>query len=491
MAVQPVGADTTTGAMPAVVEQRIADIAAAHAGDGSASDWTPSEQLATLCEFGADSLTWALAGDSTGSNDTRWPTTLLRLLADRVPDEVALRTFAWNEGGDAWNTTPTVVQAGSALPPEDGVMMHDTFTRTGELVGSTSDSGGVWLGQLGKWAGTGTAAKSVTGTDGLGFDATSTTSKLEAKVIVTSANHGGVAGTLRFHIGAGNLSLIDKGLYAELRCTASGNVTFGLYKRFGGTLTTLVAADGTVGFTQNSSTPTPATITIEVDGQNVEATITVGGTTKTQTATITETDVAELGTFAGMRAGTWTEQGVIDEVTISVPTGAARVTGLTLHNASVAGSRLEYQQERLTQMFGSIPKIDVMIVSAGHNYGGRPVPQFLSEVQAFVTAYRAQHPESLILVTSQNPRFSPASAGSITDHAMRQAALRRWARESGFEYVPAFERFSAESDGGASLVLSDGIHPTTPPSGDLGVQSGSRTWAEALLSLVDQRITSA
>lgn len=260
-----------------------------------------------------------------------------------------------------------------------------------------------------------------------------------------------------------------------------------MWKRFSGTNTQLVAGDFETGLVGNSATPQQLTLKVTTSIQNLSVTAVVGGKVKTYTATITEADYAAMGTYAGIIAGTSATFASVDSVAISVPTVAEAYAGIQVWNAAVGGATLAYQQQRLAAMFNQ-PKIDVLIVSGGHNYATKSPAEFIAEVESFVTAYRALHPESLILVSSQNPQKAPA--GYVAAHAARQAALREWAKQSGYEYVPAFESFLAQPDKGESLIQADGIHPTTPPAYSTAA-SGATVWAQALNEMVSARRVAA
>ena len=78
-----------------------------------------------------------------------------------------------------------------------------------------------------------------------------------------------------------------------------------------------------------------------------------------------------------------------------------------------------------------------------------------------------------MLVVSQNPQFPPAAG--VSTHRARQAAQRIWALDTGYDYVPVFEAFTAEPDGGQSLVSADGVHTTT---------AGSTFWADVVTAAI-------
>ena len=87
---------------------------------------------------------------------------------------------------------------------------------------------------------------------------------------------------------------------------------------------------------------------------------------------------------------------------------------------------------------------------------------------------------------SQNPQFAPAA--SVISHRDRQLAIREAHRRLGMDYVGGYEAIASQPDGGASLVQSDGIHPTTPPIGVTEGEYGAVKVAEAIMESVNARI---
>lgn len=201
-----------------------------------------------------------------------------------------------------------------------------------------------------------------------------------------------------------------------------------------------------------------------------------------------ESDTGIFGTFAGVAipanaSGTF----AIDSVTLTVPqaTGAPS-SSLEIWNGAVGGTTLAHQRDRIATMYPSNMRFDRILVTGGHNHGTQEPADFLAILGAFIAAFRAAHPEARILISSQNPQFAPSS--TIAAHARRQQALRGYALERGYEYLPVFEAFTAQPDGGASLVLSsDGIHPTTSTNSDITTWNGSMLWAAVWMSTINSR----
>jgi lysophospholipase L1-like esterase len=176
----------------------------------------------------------------------------------------------------------------------------------------------------------------------------------------------------------------------------------------------------------------------------------------------------------------------VDSVTIATPFTPGAYTGLEVWNAAVGGTTLTHQKDRLATMYPAGTAFDWLLVTGGHNNGTQEPATFITEVDAFVTAFKAAHPETLIVVSSQNPQFAPAT--TVTAHARRQAALRDYAMAKGYEYLPVFEAFTNQPDGGASLVNpADGVHPTVATTTDVTTWCGNLLWAAVWLGAIKSR----
>lgn len=148
--------------------------------------------------------------------------------------------------------------------------------------------------------------------------------------------------------------------------------------------------------------------------------------------------------------------------------------GVEVLNAAVAGSRLSLHAQHLAAMFPDGP-IDLLVCASGHNYGmGEPAP-FIAELGGFIRAYLDAHPESAVVLSSQNPQYEPAVA--VEQHKARQAAVRRLAASQGWGYVPTFEAFANHADG-HSLIGPDGVHP---------LPTGADFWAQVWQDEIDAR----
>ncbi|KSZ56149.1 hypothetical protein Z045_24790 [Rhodococcus pyridinivorans KG-16] len=91
---------------------------------------------------------------------------------------------------------------------------------------------------------------------------------------------------------------------------------------------------------------------------------------------------------------------------------------------------------RLQDLFAEFfpQRLDVLFLSAGHNYQQRTPAEMFALIDSFVADFRALRTGTPIIVTGQNPQLAPASAQLA--HNERQKALAAYWRERGFGYVP-------------------------------------------------------
>lgn len=195
------------------------------------------------------------------------------------------------------------------------------------------------------------------------------------------------------------------------------------------------------GVTSSSATLQAVTMKLDVAIQALTLTLTVGGVDQVLTASLTETDTGILGTYSGLSMPANANGSFkVDSVTMATPFTPGTYTGLEVWNAAVGGTTLTYQQARITTMYPSGTAFDWLLVTSGHNGGTQTQTAFVAEVDAFITAFRAAHPETLIVISSQNPQFTPATI--LEAHARRQAAFRDYAMSKGTSTCPSMRRSS-------------------------------------------------
>ena len=494
----------TTSADPAGPIQGAIATAIEDAGVGApaprtlVSAETPNELLARTADFATGSLRIAVASDSTWNDANDMIHKFAIRMGQITPANFGVKHKMFDTATQLYKAW-TEVKAGGETPATGGVVLTDNFNRTAsELVGSTTSGGQVWAGTTGTWTADGTQAHAAGASSvPLSFNAGTPDTTATATYNVVTAT-GGTAPVTRLYVGGATATVSTaNGVFAELTISTTGIPSFKVWKRIGGTSTQIVTTDTTTGLTNNSASVQTAVVSIALSVQNVTATLTVnGGATETYNATITESDYAALGGYSGLTMAVNTGDYVrLDNITMETPYTPGSFNGLEVWNGAVAGSNLPYQQTRMELLYPAATPFDILIVSGGHNKGTTSAADFITEVDAFIDAFKAAHPETLILVSSQNPQFAPAPY--VAAHAARQAAWRAYAMENGYEYLPVFEAFAAQSDGGASLVQSDGIHPTYPgmPNATAGIWnldwSGSVLWAAVWMEAINaRRVTS-
>jgi len=443
---------------------------------------TPCSRLATMADFGAGNLNIGYAGDSTMNDGQDWPRAFMKLYGNDTDPSLGIIERQWNSGTETYGSDITI-KAGAATPDVGGPVLTDNFNRiASELVGSTTSGGQTWTGTAGTWSADGSVGRA-SGTAALMFDAGSKDMTNVAEMIINTSTDS-VSPQTRVYAACTTSAPASSGNYvwAQLVVNTSGAASFSVWKRVGGTNTQIISTDNTTGIATNSATPQNVKIEISLAIQQVSAKLTVNdGTPKTYEGTVTESDYAALGTYAGYAMlNNAAGRHALDAATISVPLTPGVSSGIRIWNGAVAGSTLAYAQSRIASLYPE--PLDILFICTGHNYGTMNGATFVAAVDDFIEAFQAVHPTTKILITSQNPQKSPST--TIAAHAARQAALRDYAAEKGFEYLPAYEMFASMPDGGSSFIMSDGIHPTSPPFNTLE-DSGAVRWAQALLDQVN------
>lgn len=449
---------------------------------------TPSELLARFVDFGGGFMRGAIAGDSTVNDGNDPARKLLLRLAQITPTGVGMVEKMWNGTSNDFPTTVTVKE-GTTTPSVGGTVLTDNFNRTAaELVGSTTSGGQVWAGTAGGWSADGTLATSTVSSASLAFN-TGTKSMTTTVNYSTITTNPAASSHARVVVGATQANFPAGGSYVWLQpvLSTSGVLSVAVWKRISGVQTEIIPTTTVTGVTSNSATPQAVTVKLDIAIQAVTLTVTVGGVDQVLSGTVTEGDVGILGTYSGLSMPSNANiSHRVDSVTIATPFTAGTYTGLEVWNAAVGGTTLSHQQARIATMYPAGTLFDWILVTGGHNNGTQEPATFITEVDAFIVAFKAAHPETLIVISSQNPQFSPAT--TITAHARRQAALRDYAMAQGYEYLPVFEAFTNQPDSGASLVQSgDGVHPTVTSSTNITTWCGNMLWAAVWLNVINSR----
>ncbi|QOC55955.1 tail fiber protein [Gordonia phage Matteo] len=425
---------------------------------------TPSPSSAT-------DVTAVLYGDSTGNQTDEWWAVAWNSVR-ALWSEWRVLYYPWNTATETY-PSPTVWQAGTPVggpSPINTTVATDLFSRTGELIGSAPTTGDPWEGTPGYYTTNGSRLTYIAAS-GLtnarlpfpAYGAVTFTGTVRISTVESASKQSRIIG-----------KYIDENNFIYVNFVGAASTTVTIQKRVAGTLTTIATLTAAIP-PNTAAADYPFSITI--DGTAVSAT--VNGVTATATLTTDDATVFANATRVGLGSNSPTFEA--DGLGVAVngfSTGGSYNT-LHLYNASVPGSRLDHQQTRLVAMTPRTP--NVAFISPGHNYTTDTPSVFLPKVQDFVDDLRELHPGVPVVCTSQNPEFAPAT--NAVAHNARQRALRPYAKQQGWGYIPGYEVFAMRADGGVACIQSDGLHPT------FGVPSnnGSGIWADAALQYLRAR----
>lgn len=421
----------------------------------------------------------AQASDSTGDSAAEWFELAWKELAAEVWTERPAQVRRYDKATETllaaapWQTGTPVSE--SAAP---GTVYGRALFETpaANMIGTNPDIGsGPWAGALGTWAVANGAARqtdaAVLGVAGFpqltraNIDGTYT---CELSGVTTGATQA-----FTFFPVVNQAAISGNRLSVELLGTTA--ITASLKLVSGSAVTLATAAAGAAGTW--SATPLDLTITVTIAGLDVTAT--VGGATMNGTLTQAQRDTL-TGQFLGVSIS---KNGTLDVKSIEAvgaATAAVYLPAVTAYNGAYAGGRLQHNIDRLDAMYPVRP--DVMFINHGHNYGSidSTPAQFIAAVEAFVTALDAKYPDVPIVCISQNPEFpgTMTTPDKIASHRERQRALREHCAFRGWGYIGSYEAFSKLTDGGASKVNADGVHP---------LADGMRIQADAAKAFVKGR----
>lgn len=401
--------------------------------------------------------TVAQLSDSTGNDDSEWFRTMLTSLGTSNP-KVGIDYRLWNDTTKT-HPAPTTIQAGT----QDGVYVSDTFTRTGALIGSLPDVGPAWLGDSGA-----DAQYSMSGTT---LDFTGTT-------LASFYAYPGGSGTQKvstnFTFSAAGASTTMRlfGLYKDANNYVATFITFGasqitwnITKKIAGTFGTV--ATGTANPFAFGGATFAASITVNgtavssiVNGVSLSGTLLAGDVT----ALAATNPAGGIGfNVVGGKAADFQIERV----------GTPAAMQLSAYNGSVPGTGTDEALANLDR--GILPVApDLVFISFSHNHGAETGAVFVEKVQALVNKVRTLWPNAGIAISSQNPRIAPAA--NIAEHAARNVAVRALAAKRKWGYVPAYERFQAQTNIYALVNPTDGVHPVT---------AGSLVWRDAAVSYMN------
>lgn len=433
----------------------------------------------------------ALMSDSTGGNPFRWPSISMTAIAARWPaSHVAYQE--WDHDTQAYGARQVFNTGTGFIPGTEGGLvtaLSDNFNRTAaDVIGTSPQTGSAWVGSApiaaGNWSldGSKLVRQSAAGVGivrsdlGIAGDTTVTYTGVTMSTLPDTANREFNA-WFRSEMGS-----VAVGLRCRLQVAAStGAVAYHLFMQDGAG--SAILATGPANPIPANTASTTFNITITTVGRDV--TCVVNGVTLTHTLT-TEDHAKLVGTGVGIGTSAGTLVGTtIDSITATVDTEELpdRGHGFLFWNGIRAGSKLDYQTERLVAMLPA--DADIIVISSCHNYALTAAAPYIAEVEAFVTLAKVRAPQARVIVSSQNPEFAEGSwtQAHVDAHAERNRALRVKARDEGWGYIPAFEAFLSVPNWETALMLPDGIHPNSSVQDP--VLNGNFVWRDTFLNYLE------
>ena len=430
-----------------------------------------AQSLVAGADIGLSQIVAAVCGDSTGDEPSEWVWRGFAMwLADNHPTITGDGYYGFGESGPY--THLDIQQAWSPY-------FDDTFARTGDVFGSSPDTRGTgtYGGGTGAWTADGTKAISNGGGNSvallLSSGETGGRRRQHVDGVTIDTTPGASEKVFSYSIG----STTANRLILRIGISTSGVQTWKLQTVIASTVTDLVSGVGSP-FTPNAVNTFDSYI--EIDGTAVSAK--VGALTVTGTLTAPQASaIGSDGRHTILLAGAgWTVRRVwAEKYAATSPTQR-----FTLYNGSRAGSTAQYAIDRLESLYPADVKIHVLLLSHGQNYAGVSDDAYIAALEEFLAAYRALHPESGIVVCSQNPRYAPQAQVSQAAQMQRCTRLRGWAARNGYGYLPVMEKYLAQADRGQSWVQSDGLHPKTAAH-TADPNNGSFQIAELLAAYLD------
>lgn len=420
-------------------------------------------------------VTVAQASDSTGDSAAEWFEAAWKESLAALWPERPGRVFRWVKSNNAYPGSADIWQAGSGQA-RTLVGADDFATDAANLAGRAPDTGaGPWEVINGTWVVDGGGARQTDGANigSAGFPVQSrTTPDGTYEAVFELVGTGATQGATFVPI-VGQASVAGNRIYVELLGTTM--MTANLKMILDGQNVTLgtMANQGNL----NTSTPTSFRLVMTIEGLSVKVS---NNGTEIIAATLTEAQRAALtGQYCSFILNK-TPQSRLASVTLYAGTDSLQnLAPLTAYNGGWAGGRIEENLARIDAMYPVRP--DIMFINHGHNYSSTDkTPElFVQRIDEFVAALHAKYPDVPIVVISQNPKMGVTNGQMVyvNEHRARQMALRSHCRKRGWGYIPAYETFMAESDGGRSRINEDDIHPTVIDWANPEAPTGARLMA--------------
>ena len=170
--------------------------------------------------------------------------------------------------------------------PRENTLLLDTFSRVGQLAGSTTDSGAVWTSNQNLWTTDGAAA-TATGLASVTANVADTLWRIVFDLSVTTSTPG----ALTLHAG----SVAD--LWASVTVNSGGSCLVAVQKNLGSGGTTTIIPSFTV-MTGASTEPRPLQVTLSI----LDGTVTLDAGGRVETAVLTPAEVDAIDRSVAMQA---------------------------------------------------------------------------------------------------------------------------------------------------------------------------------------------
>ncbi|WP_104083288.1 SGNH/GDSL hydrolase family protein [Cryobacterium sp. Y11] len=159
----------------------------------------------------------------------------------------------------------------------------------------------------------------------------------------------------------------------------------------------------------------------------------------------------------------WSNQGggqiAVGSPVLTILNGSHPGADIELLGATVSGVYDSTRVPRMTPRYGQA----LVTVVCSHNDGIQKGEKYLAKWSTLFSELRSKFGNAGMTLSTQNARKSPA--GNIVDHAVRTAQLLGYANRNSIGVTDAAAAMSASGETAATLILSDGIHPTDLASG--------------------------
>lgn len=425
------------------------------------------------------SVTIALAGDSTGDEWAEWFSRMGDMYQASVPSYSEIYN-GWDDPSQSWTVTNRQSGAPSTI---DTLPLFDDFSqRTGELVGSnpTRQPAAKWTNVSGLFSLNTSKQAISTGGDGSGNVVLPSSMPQASKLTLSGVML--VDSTVPSSTKYLNVGFFTSGgarrLSLQVRVAGTSGAVSTVVEGQIPAYVSLGAGPALTLPTANAVNKVPFSLVL----QGTALTVTVSGTSKA--FTLTTDQASSIAAANGIQllpsncAG-WGFESVRLEMQYSGSTPA-----LSLYNGSRAGTTLSYQQSVMANMFPASLNVDALFISSSHNYNATSAADYLAAVTSYIRDFAATHPNTAIILVAQNPEAPPVPDANRIAHLDRITALKGYAQSKGYGFLDALGAFYSYGQNWAQkLVRPDGLHPNAAGNSYDGQlvdpDNGAFVWANA------------